>query len=370
MWAKLGTLNWTLYLANYTNKTVERAHIYNASPSIQQTNTNTPAGITSALNTGATSKRHSMVITETIDATANGAGSIDVPTTLTSLSLDFQQKPTTSSSAPLKINGNTNVPVDNATQVLNIDMPGDATDMYMDIDAPTATVTLIGGTYAQVTAKTAINTLVIGEGTTVTKAIIKGGHVRVYGELTEIEFGDDCSALTIYKEASATIPANLPQGVTVVNVPEEELRAAINAATPGATITLSNDVELASAIVVDKDLTIDMSGNTLASVGNVLEVTAGTLTITGSGAVQAGSDGRYFAVWAKGGNVVIDGYGTYSVGADADGNTNDCIYAEGGSITINNGEFSNAGTFNPANGCVAYEEDDVTNSRIQWNVPQ
>lgn len=382
-----------IYLANYTNKTVQRAYIYNASPSYTANNATTPAGITSALS--ATSTQQSMSLTEAIDATANGAGSINIPTTLQNLNLDFEKTPITNPNAPLKIKSNTNAAVGNATQGLNIGMPEDAEDIYMDIDTPTTTATLNGGTYAQITAKTAASTLVIGENTTVTKAIIKGGNVKVYGTLEGIELGDGVTAVTIYKEAGSTLPstADLPDGVTVVNVAEEELRVAINAASPGSTITLHNDVESQSAIVISKDLTIDMNGRTLTSAGDGFEVTSGTLTICGGGEVQAGSGGQYVAIWANGGNVIINDEGRFSVGADANGNTNDCIYAKGGSITINGGIFSNegtyntskggvvinahntianskvvvnAGTFNPANGCVAFEKGDLDAGRLEW----
>lgn len=380
-----------IYLANYTNKTVQRAYIYNASLSIQQTNATTPAGVTSALN--ATSTQQSVALTATIDATANGAGSINIPSNLQNLNLDFEQSPTTSQSAPLKIESNTNGSVGNATQGLNIGMPENADDIYMEIDAPTTTATLNGGIYAQVTAKTATNTLVIGEGTTVRKAIIKGGNVRVYGTLSDIELGEGVTDVAIYKETGATIPTNIPDGVIVMNVAEKAFRDAIEAASAGSTVTLHNDVELASAIVINKDLTIDMNGCTLASAGDGFEVTAGTLTISGGGMVQAGSGGQYVAVWANGGNVILNDEGTYSVGADANGYTNDCIYAKGGSITINGGIFSNEGTYNsskggvvvnahntianskvvvnagtfyPADGCVAFENGDLDAGRLEW----
>ena len=380
-----------IYLANYTNKTLQRAYIYNASPAYTVNTATTPADVTSNLST--TSTQQSVALTARIDATANGAGSIDIPNNLQYLNLDFELEPTTNSNAPLKIESNASAAVGDATQGLNIGMPEDVEDIYMEIDAPTTTAKLNGGTYAQVVVRTATNTLVIGEGTTVTKAIIKGGNVRVYGELTEIELGEGCSVVTIYKESGATVPTTLPEGVTVINVAEAELRAAIDAATPGSTVTLHNDVEVESAIVVSKDLTIDMNGHTLTSAGDGFEVTAGSLTISGGGMVQAGSGGQWVAVWANGGNVIINDEGTFSVGADANGNTNDCIYAKGGTITINGGIFSNegtydaskggvvinahnsvtnskvivnAGTFNPANGCVAFETSDLNAGRLEW----
>jgi hypothetical protein len=145
---------------------------------------------------------------------------------------------------------------------------------------------------------------------------------------------------------------------------------------------------------VSKNLTIDMNGKKLTSAGDGFEVVSGTLTLKGNGFVEAGSGAGWAAVWANGGNVVIEN-GTYSVGADANGCTNDCIYAKGSQITINGGTFSNAGTyipsaggvvvnanntvadskvivnggvFNPAEGCVAYEQGDVDAGRVVINM--
>ena len=336
-----------IYLANYTNKIVQRAYIYNASPSYTANDAMTPSAVTNALST--TSTQQSVALTATIDATANNAGIINIPSNLQNLNLDFEQQPITDLNDPLKIESNTSAAVDDATQGLNIGMPEDAEDIYMDIDAPTTTATLNGGTYAQVTAKTATNTLVIGKGTTVTKAIIKGGNVRVYGELDEIELGDDCSEVTIYKESGAKVPATLPTGVTVINVAEEAFRNAIEAA--NGTVYLESDVDLESSIVITKDVEIDLNGHTITcETSDVFVVTDGTLTITG-GTVWASKNntGNSCAIWVNGANAkaIING-GTYKVGGDLNGTTdkrNDCIYVgtEGGTIEIYDGEFQYTG---------------------------
>ena len=157
---------------------------------------------------------------------------------------------------------------------------------------------------------------------------------------------------------------------------------------------LGADIQVSSAVLVTKTLTVDLNGKTLTSAGDGFEVTAGTLTLTGNGTVNAGTTGgQWVAVWANGGNAIIEN-GTYSVVADRENTTNDCIYAKGGQITINGGTFSNVGTyvpgnggvvinahntvanskvvinggtFNPAEGCVPYEDDDVKEGRIELN---
>lgn len=114
--------------------------------------------------------------------------------------------------------------------------------------------------------------------------------------------------------------------------------------------------------------TLDMNSKTITSSGDGIEVVGGTLTITGSGSVNAGTTGgQWVAVWANGGNVVIEN-GTYSVVADKNNTTNDCIYAKGGQITINGGIFSNVGTYVPSNGGVVINaNNDVANSTITIN---
>lgn len=169
---------------------------------------------------------------------------------------------------------------------------------------------------------------------------------------------------------------------------------AINNAQAGETVVLQTSLDLSTALVITKDITIDLNGKTITSAGDGFDVKSGTLTLTGNGYVNAGTEGGdWVAVWANGGNAVIEN-GTYSVVIGRDDTTNDCIYAKGGQITINGGTFSNAGTyvanaggvvinahntianskviinggtFNPAQGCVAYEDDDVQAGRIVLN---
>lgn len=173
-----------------------------------------------------------------------------------------------------------------------------------------------------------------------------------------------------------------------------DIQDAINAAAAGSTVTMLKDINVANAVQVAKNLIIDMNGKTLTSAGDGFEVTSGTLTITGNGTVVAGTEGgSWVAVWANGGNAIIEN-GTYSVVSGTEGSTNDCIYAKDGQITVNGGTFSNTGTyvpsmggvvinanntvanskvvinggtFNPAEGCVAYEVKDVEVSRVEVN---
>ena len=109
-------------------------------------------------------------------------------------------------------------------------------------------------------------------------------------------------------------------------------------------------IVLLKPVEITEDTTYDLSGVTVTSEGDAFIVTGGTLTLNGDGVVEAGTSGvgSWTAVWANGGNVVING-GTYSVGGDStSSNTthqNDVIYTKnGGTVTITGGTFLNDGS--------------------------
>ena len=116
----------------------------------------------------------------------------------------------------------------------------------------------------------------------------------------------------------------------------------------GATITLACDIELpASAVVVTNEMTLNLNGYTMSvpndTVGDgVFHVLAGgKLTIEGEGVIDGVGQNNYnMALWADGGEIIING-GTFTnsrmEGAE---DHYDLIYAKnGGKITINGGVF-------------------------------
>ncbi len=185
-----------------------------------------------------------------------------------------------------------------------------------DINTPSLTVELSAAdngtaTYNEVTALTAEQTLIIGEGVTVKKLVLKGGNVELKGNVENIE----CEVAT--------------------------------------TITLGNDITLVNAMTFSKgDATINLNGYNITAPNTDVFIVEGTLTIkdeNNEGIVTAGSSNPangVCAVWAKGGTVTING-GYYKVHADQAGKRNDCIYAghnadnanTAGNITINGGKF-------------------------------
>lgn len=126
---------------------------------------------------------------------------------------------------------------------------------------------------------------------------------------------------------------------------------AYETAKAGETIVVTQDVALSNPLLVSKNIAVDLNGHTLTapvfaeSNGAVLEgdsdsyvfwVKEGaTLTINGEGTVAAQNAKYSIAVWAQGGNVVING-GTYTNAGEGA----DLIYASaGGNVVINGGEF-------------------------------
>ena len=132
---------------------------------------------------------------------------------------------------------------------------------------------------------------------------------------------------------------------------EAALKAAIVA---GQTeITLGTDIKLTSSVVINSgnNVVLNLNGHNIEATGCDAFKALGTLTINAKdeNKISASGDG-VCAVWACGGTVTING-GHYSVGADSEGNRNDCIYAgfnaDGaktlGTIIINGGKFEYTG---------------------------
>lgn len=127
--------------------------------------------------------------------------------------------------------------------------------------------------------------------------------------------------------------------------------AAANVATTGGVVAIDTEIALEGALYVQKDLTVNLS-NIVSNPDDtnsdgVFCVKKGTLTINGNGTVNGKTAGDYnMAVWADGGEVVING-GTYTnEGAkefEDDGetaNNNELIYVKnGGKVIINGGTF-------------------------------
>lgn len=132
------------------------------------------------------------------------------------------------------------------------------------------------------------------------------------------------------------------------NIGYDTLTEAVSAANYGDVVTLVGDVDLGTAdtdhlVVTAENVTLDLSTSTLAASGSngAIQVTGGTTTITGDGAVTAtlGSDNYSMAIWATSGKTVIES-GTYTNATDGSDRGTDLIYASGDAvIEITGGTF-------------------------------
>ena len=117
-----------------------------------------------------------------------------------------------------------------------------------------------------------------------------------------------------------------------------DIRAALNT---GNEVALANDLTLDAALVVPtgSELVLNLNGKTIKNNTQSAAIyVTGNLVINGEGTVDGGEGGNNIAVWAKGGNVTING-GTFTVGKDASGEGNSCIYSMGGNVKIYGGYF-------------------------------
>jgi len=127
----------------------------------------------------------------------------------------------------------------------------------------------------------------------------------------------------------------------------EQLKSAI---ANGGEITLGGNIDVGTAIVVEKEVVLNLNGKTLTCPndefgdGIFRVVKGGKLTINGEGTINSVGENNYsMAIWADGGEVIING-GTYTnegcTKEESDNDHYDLIYVKnGGSVSIHGGTF-------------------------------
>ena len=140
-------------------------------------------------------------------------------------------------------------------------------------------------------------------------------------------------------------PAVENEAVNVIDVKTPAQLA--SAVAMGGKVVLQDNIEVASTLVVEKDLVLELNGKTLtnnvanAATDVIVVGKDAILTINGEGTVEAVSGNDGYPVIADG-IVVING-GTFKSGVDANNKPNAVIYARGnGEIYVNGGNFPNA----------------------------
>lgn len=120
------------------------------------------------------------------------------------------------------------------------------------------------------------------------------------------------------------------------------IKAAFN---KGGEVALANDIDLNSTLVVPvgSNLVLNLNGKTIKNNTKSAAIyVKGELIINGEGTVDGGEGGDIVAIMAvDGGKVTVNG-GSYTVGADASGNGNSCVYSWDGIIEIYGGYFRTA----------------------------
>lgn len=114
-------------------------------------------------------------------------------------------------------------------------------------------------------------------------------------------------------------------------------------------VTLGANITLTEPVEITRKVTVELNGKEITSPSSVFSVRdGGELTVNGNGNVTAGKGGDYSAVTVRGANAkaTLNG-GNFTVGGDAEGLGNSCIYAAGGAkIYINGGKYSSAAKYN------------------------
>ena len=246
----------------------------------------------------------------------------------------------------------------NGTTVTNAAVAISQHTTKKDID-----VTITGGTY---TAKAAVyQTNVQGTGSENVTVSIKSGTFKgaVSAETNNtvaISGGTFSSAVPEGLCAPGFIPTTNADGTFGVkagayaaqigDVKYETLSEAIAAANAGDTVKLLRDINTPeTSYMISKSLTIDLNGMTVTGSGYdaVFQIdNADAKVVIKNGKVvaveQSGSDGKYtMAIWASktGCEVTLEGLDVSQKITHTDDPQMDMIYASGGTITINSGNF-------------------------------
>lgn len=165
------------------------------------------------------------------------------------------------------------------------------------IQTPTLTAGLYAtegktATYGEVTATTANNTLIVGNGVTINKLTVNGGNVRVKGnaKIETLEKASGLGTVYIYKESAEAQLPTIPEGFEVVDAAIADMK---NVFANGGTYTLQKDLNIIGAdmtVAAGVTATLDLNGYIITAentqTGNI-EV-YGTLTLK-DGTADAGT---------------------------------------------------------------------------------
>lgn len=264
----------------WKNVTVARADMLTSSFGFITIDATTPSAITEAITTALPDQEPAEPVTTNVelssaisDETSGSSSAIELPIVKNSnVNLSLAVLPSTSSAIELKDKSTTETDPTTAVNTVSIAIPkveGDIAPSFT-ITMPKTTVVLDANsedgitTYGTVTAKTALNTLVINKGVTVTKLIAAGGNIRVAGKITAPlekarDFSDDVLVI-VEPGASVTIPET---GFTKIDAAVYDMK---NALANGENYVLTANVDITGQninIPAGKTATLDLNGYTV-----------------------------------------------------------------------------------------------------------
>lgn len=219
-------------------------------------------------------------------------------TTSSELNINYSAAPSTIKVTENNYSGGTTSSNDSKGEV-NITIPAATSGNApaVTIQTPTLTAGLYateGGTatYGDVTATTANNTLIVGNGVTIQKLTVNGGNVRVKGnaKIETLEKASGLGTVYIYKESAEAQLPTIPEGFEVVDAAIADMK---NVFANGGTYTLQKDLNIIGAdmtVAAGVTATLDLNGCIITAentqTGNI-EV-YGTLTLK-DGTADAGT---------------------------------------------------------------------------------
>ena len=264
---------------------------------------------------------------QTLTVTGNEESIVVNPDNATDAVLDLNFTPTDENSTLTISDGSD----DNATSTeskatVNVNTTG--TVGSLNIEAPTLTVKLSSGTYGKVEAKTAANTLIIGNGVTVGELVLNGGNLKLEGDLT--------LSTQLVVDIATTIDLN---GYTIKPAESDNV---LNGNDALVLVRRGGDLTIIDSSTEGKGR-IDTGDN--ASIMGAIKMTSGEdtgsedakLTING-GAVK----GYYYGVVGNGnrhGTSIIMTGGAIEAGYCADDNTG-IFHPQSGTLAISGGSIT------------------------------
>lgn len=301
----------TLSIADWRDRAIARKKVYVASVAYRTSTAETPAQITDELEelTDVT-----LEITNEIKAED---GNIAIPAEATKIGLNFVEVPVTTSEKPLTI-------VETAATEgaeLNISIPESIEEAYLTLDMPTTTVNVESGKYGKIVARTASQTLVIGEGTEVKDLVILAGNVvlnggKVTGSITRDTANQD-EVTYIYLNGESSL-----EGITVGEGIVEPDYLTFDAQS-AQTLTLSKAVETLE-YSVNGGVWTTLGTNTVTFGGEE----AGTLRLRGknpNGTAHSEKYGEYATIKFGDENVSVSATGDIRTLVDYENYANDAL---------------------------------------------